>query len=41
MGVDMSPRRRADALLAVTELITNSLIHAGPGPITLWVWLDA
>ena len=37
----MSPQRRSDALLAVTELVTNSLVHAGPGPITLWAWLDA
>jgi len=41
VGVDMSPQRRADALLAVTELVTNSLLHAAPGPITVWAWLDA
>jgi anti-sigma regulatory factor (Ser/Thr protein kinase) len=41
VGVHMSPRRRNDALIAVTELVTNSLVHAGPGPITLWAWLDA
>jgi anti-sigma regulatory factor (Ser/Thr protein kinase) len=41
VGIDMPPRRRADALLAVTELVTNSLVHAGSGPITLWAWLDA
>jgi anti-sigma regulatory factor (Ser/Thr protein kinase) len=37
----MQPQRRADALLAVTELVTNSLLHAAPGPITVWAWLDA
>jgi len=41
VGIDMTPRRRADALLAVTELVTNSLVHASPGPITVWGWLDA
>jgi anti-sigma regulatory factor (Ser/Thr protein kinase) len=37
----MSPGRRSDALLATTELVTNSLVHAGPGPITLYAWIDA
>ncbi len=41
LGADLSPGRRADALLAVTELVTNSLVHAGPGPTTVWAWLDA
>lgn len=41
IGVDMSPGRRSDAMLAVTELVTNSLVHAGPGPVTLYAWLDA
>jgi anti-sigma regulatory factor (Ser/Thr protein kinase) len=41
IGADLEPRRRADALLAVTELVTNSILHAAPGPITVWVWLDA
>lgn len=40
VGFDMSPQRRADAILAATELVTNSLVHAGPGPITVWAWLD-
>ena len=40
IGVDMSPNRRADALLAATELVTNSLVHAGPGPVTVYAWLD-
>lgn len=37
----MTPQRRADTLLAVTELVTNSLVHAGPGTVTVWAWLDA
>ncbi len=41
VGIDMTPQRRSDALLAVTELVTNSLLHAGPGSITVWGWLDA
>ncbi|MGE0025818.1 MAG: ATP-binding protein [Thermoleophilia bacterium] len=41
VGIDMSPQRRSDVLLAVTELVTNSLVHAGPGPVTVWAWLDA
>ena len=41
VGIDMPPQRRADALLATTELVTNSLLHAARGPITVWAWLDA
>jgi anti-sigma regulatory factor (Ser/Thr protein kinase) len=41
IGIDMTPQRRSDALIAVTELVTNSLVHAGTGPITVWAWLDA
>jgi anti-sigma regulatory factor (Ser/Thr protein kinase) len=41
VGIDMPPHRRADALLATTELVTNSLLHAAGGPITVWAWLDA
>ena len=41
VGIDMTPRRRADALLAVTELLANSLLHAAAGPVTVWGWLDA
>jgi anti-sigma regulatory factor (Ser/Thr protein kinase) len=41
VGIDMPPQRRADALLATTELVTNSLLHADQGPITVWAWLDA
>ncbi|HMN98292.1 MAG TPA: ATP-binding protein [Miltoncostaeaceae bacterium] len=41
VGIDMPPQRRSDALLAVTELVTNGLLHGGPGPVTLWAWLDA
>ena len=37
----MPPQRRADALLATTELVSNSLLHGGSGPITVWAWLDA
>lgn len=41
VGIDMPPQRRSDVLLAVTELVTNSLLHAEPGPVTVWAWLDA
>jgi len=41
VGIDMPPQRRADAVLAATELVTNSLLHASHGPITVWAWLDA
>lgn len=41
IGGALSPGRRSDAILAATELVTNSLVHAGPGPVTVYVWLDA
>ena len=31
----LGPQRLADALVAATELATNSLVHAGPGAVTL------
>lgn len=31
----LGPQRLADALIAATELATNSLVHAGPGAVTL------
>lgn len=33
--------RLADALLATSELVSNSLLHAGDGPVTVWAGLDA
>jgi anti-sigma regulatory factor (Ser/Thr protein kinase) len=32
--------RLADALLATSELVSNSLLHAGDGPVTVWAGLD-
>jgi anti-sigma regulatory factor (Ser/Thr protein kinase) len=31
----LGPQRLSDALIAATELATNSLVHAGPGAVTV------
>lgn len=36
----LHPERLADALLATSELVSNSLLHAGGGPVTVWAGLD-
>jgi anti-sigma regulatory factor (Ser/Thr protein kinase) len=39
-GGALSPERLADARLATSELVTNSLIHVGDGCVTVWAGVD-
>ena len=36
----LSGERRRDAMLLTSELVTNSVLHGGDGPITVWAGMD-
>jgi anti-sigma regulatory factor (Ser/Thr protein kinase) len=41
IGGGLRPERLDDALLAISELLANSLLHAGGGVVTVWAGVDA